>query len=239
MILFGGFAKGERTNETHYFNFLSGEWKHIVTPSEMPCARAGHSAQLYNDGTTEWMYVFGGKDNENDKLNDLWRLNLTTHEWEEVTNIGGMCPQPRSGHSAVLYKSFMLIFGGIFEITKELNDTHLYDFKNNRWISLFEETGVNSPRHSQSVSANSPLKAKKTSKAPTVTGGETPDASLQGNKTTISTKKKESTMKPKAPRSPKQKVEEEPVNLESPTSVTLKASFLLKQDGSQFEHFYN
>jgi hypothetical protein len=30
------------------------------------------------------MYVFGGKDNEDEKLNDLWRLNLDSDVWEEV-----------------------------------------------------------------------------------------------------------------------------------------------------------
>jgi hypothetical protein len=34
----------------------------------------------------------------------------------------------------------MIVFGGIYEITKELNDFYMYDFKNNRWITLFEET---------------------------------------------------------------------------------------------------
>ena len=31
----------------------------------------------------------------------------------------------------------MMIFGGIFEITKELNDAHLYDIKNNKWMIFF------------------------------------------------------------------------------------------------------
>jgi len=38
----------------------------------------------------------------------------------------------------------MVIFGGIYEITKELNDLHLFDFKMQRWVTLFEE--ANSPK---------------------------------------------------------------------------------------------
>lgn len=34
----------------------------------------------------------------------------------------------------------MILFGGIQEITKEINDFYLYDFKTNTWITLFEET---------------------------------------------------------------------------------------------------
>lgn len=30
------------------------------------------------------MYVFGGKDEDNNKLNDLWKLDLNTYIWEEI-----------------------------------------------------------------------------------------------------------------------------------------------------------
>ena len=33
----------------------------------------------------------------------------------------------------------MVVFGGIYEVTKELNDMIIYDIKNKRWITLFEE----------------------------------------------------------------------------------------------------
>lgn len=34
----------------------------------------------------------------------------------------------------------MVVFGGIYEITKELNDLHLFDFTKKRWVTLFEES---------------------------------------------------------------------------------------------------
>jgi hypothetical protein len=54
-----------------------------------------------------------------------------------------LAPLTRSGHSASIYKEFMVIFGGIHEVTKELDDLYIFDFKNKRWIELFEE--VSSP----------------------------------------------------------------------------------------------
>lgn len=39
-----------------------------------------------------------------------------------------MKPCERSGHSANVFKDKMLIFGGILELTKELNDLVSYDF---------------------------------------------------------------------------------------------------------------
>ena len=32
----------------------------------------------------------------------------------------------------------MIIFGGIHEITKELNDLLIFDFNNNKWLKLFD-----------------------------------------------------------------------------------------------------
>ena len=37
-------------------------------------------------------------------------------------------PLCRSGHSAVTFGSKMVIFGGILELTKELNDMLVFDF---------------------------------------------------------------------------------------------------------------
>lgn len=104
------------------------------------------------------MYVFGGKDSENNKLNDLWRLNIENFSWE-LLNPRGDTPMERSGHSADFYQGNMVIFGGLFEITKELNDCFLYDFNRNMWLCFFDESGSFSPRASSPTSL---LKKKKT-----------------------------------------------------------------------------
>ena len=99
----------------------------------MPPARAGHSSIIYGDS----MLVFGGKDEENNKLNDLWVFTFSNYCWEKI-----MChspPLPRSGHSASLYGSYMIVFGGLLEVTKELDDVVIYDIRSRKWIVLFEE----------------------------------------------------------------------------------------------------
>jgi len=35
----------------------------------------------------------------------------------------------------------MLLFGGIYEITKELNDLYAYDLVSGKWNILFEDDG--------------------------------------------------------------------------------------------------
>ena len=131
----------------------------------MPKQRAGHAAVFYNG----CLYVFGGKDDDNEKLNDLWKFNMTTRVWTELVTedanmLGGAAskiPIARSGHTAVLYEGFICIFGGIFEVTKELNDLQLYDIANNRWICLFTETNEpgssSSPTKAMAAGNSSPL----------------------------------------------------------------------------------
>ena len=75
------------------------------------------------------MYIFGGKDEENRKLNDLWKLDLISNKWTLLEQPSFTVPTPRSGHSADIFGDYMVLFGGIFEITKELNDLYLYDIK--------------------------------------------------------------------------------------------------------------
>jgi hypothetical protein len=51
------------------------------------------------------MYIFAGKQSNEKKLNDLWKLNMATLQWTEIENDGFNDPVARSGHSACTYKS--------------------------------------------------------------------------------------------------------------------------------------
>jgi hypothetical protein len=43
---------------------------------------------------------------------------------------------PRSGHSSDVYDGYLVVFGGIFDVTKELNDLSIFSFEKNEWITL-------------------------------------------------------------------------------------------------------
>lgn len=103
------------------------------------------------------MYVFGGKDEENHKLNDFWAYHIRSGKWEKITVANeATVPMARSGHSANIYLDFMVLFGGIFEITKELNDMPLFDFKQRRWVYLYEESHQSSPVKTGGLLGGSP-----------------------------------------------------------------------------------
>jgi len=79
MVVFGGFANGVRVNDIIKFSFADLKWSKVEISEirDQPCSRSGHSAVVYHNA----MYVFGGKDGDNNKLNDLWRLDFSTYSW--------------------------------------------------------------------------------------------------------------------------------------------------------------
>ena len=55
--------------------------------------------------------------------------------------------RPRNGHSAILVQNrFMLVFGGIYEVTKELDDLHVLDLSSQTWHEIQQGTVISSPR---------------------------------------------------------------------------------------------
>jgi hypothetical protein len=79
----------------------------------------------------------------------------------------------RSGHVAVAFGGKMYVFGGILEVTKELNDLLVYDFKTQK-MSIMDKNGDpfeipnfakgvdDSTTKGQSVEGNSPIARGKT-----------------------------------------------------------------------------
>jgi hypothetical protein len=81
MIIFGGFIEGERTNEIAIYDMKQNKWTVVEQNGHenMPCPRSGHSAVFYQ--AKRQMYIFGGKDSDSIKLNDLWVFDFQTSSW--------------------------------------------------------------------------------------------------------------------------------------------------------------
>ena len=133
MLVFGGFEQGNRVNSIAIYNFSSNSWRNLELPDHVPqpSARSGHSAVIVNGN----MYIFGGKNDDSEKLNDLWKFSLTDELWTELQPTGEI-PFERSGHSMTVIGDIIVIFGGIWDVTKELNDLHAYSITNNKWTTL-------------------------------------------------------------------------------------------------------
>ena len=151
MYIFGGFIEGEKTNELYRYDFKGNSWEKVNALSKIsPPNRAGHSSVIIDNQ----MIIFGGKDDENEKLNDTWVFDLNSQQWENC-NPEEPLPINRSGHSATVYQNLMIIFGGIHEVTRELDDCWIFDPKNKSWVALFEET--TNQQKERSAMKNSPF----------------------------------------------------------------------------------
>jgi len=87
------------------------------------------------------MIIFGGKDEDNEKQKDLCSLDLETLEWVAL-ECNEESIQSRSGHSACIYNNNMIIFAGIHEVTKELDDLAVYNFESKKWVHMFNEPPI-------------------------------------------------------------------------------------------------
>ncbi|KAF4318543.1 hypothetical protein JM18_006249 [Phytophthora kernoviae] len=107
-------------------------WKAISSPNTPP-PRCSHQSAVYRDH----LYVFGGEFATADQFHhyrDLWRLDLKTNAWEELEVKGG--PSPRSGHRMVVWRNYLVVFGGFYEAAREtkwFNDLYLFNLAELRW----------------------------------------------------------------------------------------------------------
>jgi hypothetical protein len=103
------------------------DWE-VAPPGEVvPPARFLHAATAYNDK----MYVFGGVDLYNALLNDIWKYNPTTNEWEQQPSINP--PPARAMHTAVTLGDLIYVFGGVNEANEPLGDLWEYNPTTGIW----------------------------------------------------------------------------------------------------------
>jgi len=101
--------------------------------------RTRHSASIYENS----LYIFGGKDEKKLTAKTLLRLNLITLAWETCVTTGFQ-PDARHGHSSIVNKDKMYVFGGYYpqQISGVyLNEVLRLDFGSLRWEKL-EPKGV-------------------------------------------------------------------------------------------------
>ena len=82
-MVFGGFVNGSRTNDCAKFSMANSQ---TITPQcvmessisdTCPKPRASMSSAVYNDK----FYIFGGQDDDNNKLDDLWEFDCAANSW--------------------------------------------------------------------------------------------------------------------------------------------------------------
>ena len=102
-----------------------------------PSARGGHSATACNNK----IYIFGGHELKGSGRGFIYHdalhiLDLSALQWVSPSRsiIKGTPPAARYGHSACLYSSKILIFGGRGGPCLYYNDLHAYDTHTDTWL---------------------------------------------------------------------------------------------------------
>lgn len=129
------------------WNFARNEWRQVEA-SLSPSPRSCHQAVVHK----HHMYVFGGEYSTIKQFHhfrDLWRFDLKTNTWTEI-KASGPSPSPRSGHRMIVWKHYIVIFGGFhdtFRDCKYFNDLYLFNISEEKWESIdLSNISVPSPR---------------------------------------------------------------------------------------------
>ncbi|XP_065494029.1 uncharacterized protein LOC135990344 isoform X3 [Caloenas nicobarica] len=107
------------------------------TESSAPTNRRGHSAVVYQSS----MYIYGGYFGIRGISQEFWTFHFDTRKWECVSSPShSPGPGPRHGHSAVVYRTGMYLFGGLMGLSEQ-KDFWRWDFVSSSWCSLRTSQG--------------------------------------------------------------------------------------------------
>ncbi|CAD8212285.1 unnamed protein product [Paramecium octaurelia] len=140
LFIFGGFYTSDickHSNELYSFNFNLNNWiKLNRSKGRQPLPRDASSIAIHN----QILYMFGGK-NGDIRFNDLWQFDLSKQEWNSIPICGSSdIPMNRSGHSLVAYEGQLVLFGGIHDITWELDDLLTFNISKQEWKTINQDT---------------------------------------------------------------------------------------------------
>jgi len=154
IIFFGGeYYNGSKTemySDLLIYNTKRQSWTQIISPAGPP-PRSSHQAAIVSQGGGQ-LWIFGGEftsptESQFYHYKDLWCYHFTSKRWEKVAASGG--PSARSGHRMVVYKHFLIVFGGFHDNLRDCkyyNDLYSFDLNNRVWKKLETIGSEPSPR---------------------------------------------------------------------------------------------
>ncbi|TMW57037.1 hypothetical protein Poli38472_002962 [Pythium oligandrum] len=128
------------------------EWEKLRPVStNVPLPRWKHSATVVDNK----IYVFGGFHNSTMRFNDLWVFNPITMDWTQpgqsnpgsttrssisaTRAVAAVAPAPRGGHSAVLIRKCLYVFGGYGGTgygRRDFDDLYMLRVEDNSWTKV-------------------------------------------------------------------------------------------------------
>eukprot|EP00047_Mylnosiga_fluctuans_P004106 m.232738 g.232738 ORF g.232738 m.232738 type:complete len:524 (+) comp12404_c0_seq1:78-1649(+) len=132
LYLFGGACETGKTNDMFQL-VLDGKttWRPVQQKGDVPSPRDAHAFVFCP--ATNLFYLFGGSDNDDKSLNDLFAFDPSSSTWKLVKSID--TPLARSYHAMAVNGSSLYLYGG-FQNGISIGDLHVFDIKSAKWTAL-------------------------------------------------------------------------------------------------------
>lgn len=152
MYIYGGKTSViENSQKLYSYDFENNSWceeTNFTSKNELPFYIDSHNAQVYDDGNTAEMIVFGGFLRKLSKYsNHIFAYDFKNKEWkfyfktESKKNPKGdvkKVPKKRANSSMSIVKNNVYIFGGAKGCIK-MNDLWKFDLKSCQWNEIAYE----------------------------------------------------------------------------------------------------
>lgn len=146
--IFGGYIDGDKSNDIWSFDLGSRKWECLhpgdykepefkQQPKKIPAPRIGAKMIQIAPDT---LLVQNGHDNENEKIGDLWKFDLNARTWTAIEQKGDV-PAGRTGHTLINYRGYLIMYGGILEVTKETEDIYALHLESMTWTKVITTAG--------------------------------------------------------------------------------------------------
>ncbi|XP_031832399.2 uncharacterized protein LOC116426902 isoform X1 [Nomia melanderi] len=131
------------------YSLAESKWEELHPAGERPPALQEHSAVAYKD----CLYVFGGELGFSAGTETpLWVYNVKTNMWRKVrAQRGCAVPRGRRGHTALVHRGQMLIYGGYQDLRGSSPELWAFHFETESWHLLSSGEGGPAARHKHSA----------------------------------------------------------------------------------------
>ena len=123
--LFGGRYKDERRNDLYMIDLQCYKWS-VVQPRSKTCPQA-RSWTVLAPVNDKYLFLYGGLDNNDCELKDIWLFDIKQESWTELSNMSEKLRSlsPRVWHSANATNTpgEAIVFGGSSNFLKNPSDT--------------------------------------------------------------------------------------------------------------------
>uniref|UniRef100_A0A6B2LLN4 Uncharacterized protein n=1 Tax=Arcella intermedia TaxID=1963864 RepID=A0A6B2LLN4_9EUKA len=132
LYVFGGFSAQQKPlNDLWKFDSDRMEWEVVESSGDVPSARYGHVAVIYNNQ----MYVHGGNMDKFSALDDFYVFDFGTKVWKLIGQDENR-PPSRYFHSGAIKDNRFYVFGGAKTNSLYYNDLFYYDFDLRKWFKI-------------------------------------------------------------------------------------------------------